>query len=288
MRIHKINNLRMPDFNPRSSGFNTKFPGKDLIDSLSPTTLNSIMSTGVGIEIEVEKAVFVVCPRGWFSTKEGSLRDHGIEFVSKVGLRVEGAYSLLESFLASVEKSRKSDPDCFQFTERTSIHIHLDCSLLSEKQIQALLVLYTLVEGPLFEFGGNHRKYNVFCVPFRDSIINHMGTLGEQIDNWEKYSALNLKCLRQYGTVEFRIMEGTIEIDRIYTWILLLSLLHHASKQMSLSNIKEIIRDIKSDSQYREALKKIFYGFVNVLHWSDRDLDSATVDCKLLLEKMER
>lgn len=277
-------NLRNPllSFNPRTPLDMGMLPHPDLYRTLPHNVFNAIMATGVGIEVEVEQ-VKNIEPEGWVYVKEGSLRNNGGEWITLAGLRVEGALEALNSFRSAID----CYPNDFHFTERTSIHIHLDSSMFSSVQIGGLLLLYTLVETSLFNFAGPNRRHGVFSVPFRESILNYTTNPKSMIERWSKYSALNLKTLNEYGTVEFRIMEGNMNVERIFYWITLLGLLHDAARRMSIPQIKRVIQEISSDSYYREALRRIFFGFVDMLHWSEFDMDQATIDAKMLLEQME-
>lgn len=287
MFLHEKYELRVNNLNPRVKSVDDAIPIANLRDSLKllpPNILKSILDTGVGIEMEVESAEFDLPHKlfgPWKIVGDGSLREGGKEFVTGYGARVGDVFKPLLSLTDAMAQVRKEYPAAFEFSERTSIHIHLDCRFFTESQIESFLSLYTLVENPLFKYAGPDRKHNIFCVPLRDSKISPGHTLNTRIGDWDKYSALNLLALRTFGTLEFRHMSGNSDPLKIYMWIILLALLHNAARRMSKGEIAALITNIRGESQYRTALETLFYHFTDLLQWNDRDIDTAASDAKM-------
>ena len=103
-----------------------------------------------GIEVEVEN---VPNPRVqyfhrpyWGLTADNSLRNNGVEFVSLPlkGYQVEAAPKQLANSL----------PKEHQFSERTSVHIHMNVRDLTIEQIVNLMLIYTSLENLLFNWTG--------------------------------------------------------------------------------------------------------------------------------------
>ena len=130
-----------------------------------PHTLPTADDTcAVGLEVEVEN-----CPRFgepnqniWTTHADNSLREHGIEFVSTpiYGTQVWDALNILYDHIL---------PEKASFSQRTSIHVHVDMSSLTLEQLAQTVITYLAVERVLYEFVGNGREHNIFCVPILDT-----------------------------------------------------------------------------------------------------------------------
>ena len=265
-----------------------------LISGPSPQEKNEadllkLLNQAIGIEVEVENCPAVedgagnpFCA-GWDAVPDGSLRNSGIEFVTKYGVRVGTSFEHINDLFRKMENFKKKVvAPVFQFTERTSIHVHFDVRDMSMEELKSLLTLYVLFEDPLFKFAGEHRKHNVFCVPIRFIAMSEVaqGNLFHTIRNWKKYSALNLSRLLEMGTVEFRHMEGTSDTKRIKTWILLLASLVNYCRNIPNKRIEEEIKRLKYMSHYSEFTEKVFGPLAQKLTISPEEFDIAVSDSK--------
>lgn len=164
----------------------------------------------------------------WKVEEDGSLRgEYAREFVLAAPLAGESlvtALLLLEDVLST---GAKQLPNC---SERTSVHVHLNVSDLTTKEIRYLLGLYYAVEPLLFKYVGNNRDKNIYCLP-GDIVTEDLlqfNSLGEEnikylLNNYQKYdrkySALNLSSLKKYGSLEFRHKGGDWRAYSNLTWI---------------------------------------------------------------------
>lgn len=159
----------------------------------------------------------------WNVKRDGSLRNNGLEFVtfpihaSSLELVLTRLYDYLRGVYSEVN-----------FSERCGIHIHMDCTLFSATQLLNFIKLYIIFENSIFNFIGDERKNSNFCVPLHNfnpsSWFDPSLLMTERIlhnipsqDN-AKYSALNPCRLCDLGTLEFRHLEGTWDIQRIVTF----------------------------------------------------------------------
>jgi hypothetical protein len=233
--------------------------------------------TYVGIEIEVER-VFrtsgVLLLEGdesfseahvWNNVEDGSLRNNGREFVS---LPLKGNDILFA--LDFLETTLKKEKNCIahEFTDRTSVHVHMNVRDLTMEQIKSLILTYIVVEPLLYSFVGGDRSKNIFCVPITDAslteTLNYILTTTEHrrflsgIGDWLKYTGFNLLPILSYGTVEFRHMLGTCSAKGLGTWInILLSMKKYATKY-PFEKIKETIFNMNTSSEYHGFMADIF------------------------------
>lgn len=183
----------------------------------------------VGIEIEAEGHGLVeVNTAVWKTESDGSLRPRGgypdkcAEFVLQEPIplgMVKEALGQLKEYQAKAT---------FAFSSRCSVHVHVNVLDLKYEQLLAMIYAYYLLEEPFMTFCGKSRKGNNFCLRLADAegqleaaldLVKH-GERGIDMlrQDQSRYSALNLEALRKYGSVEFRGMEGNLDVDRINIW----------------------------------------------------------------------
>lgn len=201
-----------------------------------------------GIELEVENARSAhgsrknpMFPALWNTHTDGSLRNGGVEYVSApcAGGAIVDAVNIMWDGL----------PADWSFSQRTSIHVHVNVRDLSWEQLQTLLLTYCVVENILFDFASLDRAGGIFCVPvvettYPDTVIgNLISNQHRAVANWEKYSALNLTRLVDLGTVEFRHMPGCRDKAKILMW---LSILNDLLLFARRSNVDSVYKTLES------------------------------------------
>lgn len=199
----------------------------------------------LGIEVEVENydgQLRRFAPIYWKSVEDGSLRNNGIEFVScpLSGHNIDYGLAELDYILKSFEPS---------WSVRTSIHVHVNVSSMTVKQYITLIALYAFFEDVLFSFVDSKRKGNPYCYPIT-SLNPHDVGLAEEL----KYCSLNTGATARYGTIEFRHLEGTSDIQKIRRWVQVCSKL---VGYVYANDPEKIITRIKNTHQYKEFLKDV-------------------------------
>lgn len=222
-------------------------------------------SCGVGIEVEVERGNEwrERYYRGvWNTHADNSLRNSGIEFVSKIlfGSQIPKALDHLFDELFSPTS---------EFTPRTSIHLHLDMLDCSTEQIAQTVAAYLIFERMLYNWVGNGREHNIFCVPLLDThtlkglitslTMDDSYTSREYTSDELRYSGLNLAALRKFGSLEFRHLYGTDDTGLIMTWLnALLSIRRWALQFKSLKQFLERVLALNTNSQYLHTCWEVF------------------------------
>lgn len=169
----------------------------------------------------------------WEDHEEGSLQN-GREFVTRPE-RVGVIQPVLEEFLNA---ARKQD---FDPSWRAGIHVHVQTSDLTSDELFRLMLLYALFEPSLYSWVGLDRAKTRFCKPWWQSykhLSNLVQALGreslpkslKEVGNEMRYSALNTAALWKYGTLEFRHMGATFDLDRVMTWLHLIMGLYAGAK----------------------------------------------------------
>lgn len=169
----------------------------------------------------------------WEHHEEGSLQG-GREFVTKPE-RVGIIQPILADFLHEAAENN------FDPSWRAGVHVHVQTSDLTSHELFRLFLLYSLFESSLYSWIGMDRSKTRFCKPWWQS-YQHLGPLVKalgseespkhlkEVDNSMRYSALNTAALWKYGTLEFRHMGATLDIERVMTWLHLIMGLYNAAK----------------------------------------------------------
>lgn len=194
----------------------------------------------IGVEIEIEGVTPEAVNKfgeyqgksyNWDPKQDGSLRNNGIEFITRhQGLGGQRLSLALEQFFSFAQDKKKY----WKPSERTGIHIHLDVRDLDlYTSFRKLLITYMIFEKPIFEFIGGDRRNNIFCLPmykaqadldnigrlFLKAAANNEVTWQTLCKEFNRYSALNLQALASFGTFEFRHLQTTLERTKIVDWI---------------------------------------------------------------------
>lgn len=235
-----------------------------------------------GVELEIENASFEWETQFWTAKEDGSLRNHGVEFVSK-----PTTYSVLvarlEQFYAEHQLRERKENDITysadsNFSDRTSIHVHSNCTDITAEQLSTICLIYSVVERLLYRFIGNERDMNIFCVPWYETTINHRvinsivtGNMAP-LRRWHKYTGLNLLTLTTLGTIEWRHMHGNCDIEFIAGWLRLISHHYRVAKSISFEELQHRLLGLNTTSQYRNMLDFLFEKDASLLHVPGYDL----------------
>lgn len=222
----------------------------------------------VGVEVEAENvewrnwrldepAEAKAVEAYWNVDKDGSLRNNGIELISRpyFGQDLLNALAALENGL----------PSYVSWSLRTSVHVHMDVRDLEPKQLLSMVYMYIFLERILFAYAPD-RVDSQYCVPWFcskggvEGVIHCLQTgnnsdLPEHLDSVERYTAFNLKAVRKYATVEVRHLGGTNNYSFLVKWINLLMGIRKAAEYAP----EEILKCTTSPS-LRMGLLADIYG----------------------------
>lgn len=225
----------------------------------------------LGIEIEVEGRRLPTPEKFWRREADGSLRgEESAEYVFSRPMTLKGAREALD-YLAKCYEAQKSIIDD---TVRAGVHVHVNCQSLTLVQLYNFIVLFLVFENVLTKFCGEYRQGNLFCLracdadrilhTLKSAAKNRNFRLQFHHDN-NRYAAMNVKALGDYGSLEFRAMRSTSDMDAIYTWA---KILYDLREQATTYNSPHDI--IAGFSQYgsREFMRQVFGE--NVQHLFDQ------------------
>jgi putative amidoligase enzyme len=232
----------------------------------------------IGIEIEVEGRELPkrLTSDYWTVHTDGSLHgEDNAEYVLATPVprdKVDAALQELQGFF--VKKKSK-----LEFSNRCSVHVHINVQELTFKQIFTFLTCYFIVEDLLTEWCGPDRIGNMFCLRVKDAeyIIdllrgaiadNNVRHLSQQA---YRYAGANVVPSVSFGSVEFRSMRGTADPDVINPWVEMLTSIKDASLQFA--NPIEVIQafSMMGPTAFLRMLEPKYYDiFSTMAEWDHR------------------
>lgn len=239
----------------------------------------------VGLELEVENLPngydWYVTNAGafWTVAEDGSLRPRGQawEFISKPA---QLGLAMMETRLL-FEKMKWTDAN---YSDRCSIHVHTNVQDFTKEQMANLSMVYPVFEAVLFEFVNHYKKReeqgycrdtNLYCIPWSDCRMNRNfitrffddpnGFIGNADavrrfggrTNWQKYTALNLLPVADKGTVEWRHMHGTADMDKLSIWLNMIGSIMRFCKEQSFDDIVKTIKVLNDVSTYQTFFNSV-------------------------------
>ena len=207
----------------------------------------------IGIEVEVERVADKICsdecPAGWTITEDGSLRNNGLEFVSKpfMSKYVHSMVLRLAEYL----------PSSCEFSSRTSVHVHFNVLDMTVDELKTAMALYVVFERSLFDFVGKDRDQNIYCQPVYN-LYNAHKAFRINVPKWGKYSAMNLNSIQEKGTVEFRHMYGNCDADLLTTWVDLITRVFDFARGKKFEETVDSLQALSTSSAWHGFSKEVF------------------------------
>lgn len=226
-----------------------------------------------GIELEIENTGDITTvPSLFHITTDGSLRNNGKEYISGPATYHTLYYGLSKFFkknplVTLLEEDGDYSP-LSNYSDRTSIHVHTNFRDMSLGDLASLLLLYQFLEKVLFAYCGEGREDNIFCTPLSQTLVVR-NVLPQLLENkldipsltrdWVKYTALNISPLATYGTVEWRHMPGTNDLNKIAGWLRIIGAIIRTIKNNPFDYLLNFILNLNTTSLYNGFLDRFFW-----------------------------
>lgn len=209
-----------------------------------------------GVEIEVEGTNLPrrLDERHWIVERDGSLKAaEAWEYVTPGPLSLEGVKASLD-YLSAQYKAHGTEVD---ESIRAGVHVHMNVQLWTVKQVVTFATIYYILEDLLMKYCGENREGNLFCLRTRDAefvLFRLLRALQERNLRFLKedvirYSSLNYCALFKYGSIEFRGMRGTGDLDKIMEWVEIINELREAS--LKFDSPVEVVSTMSGDGEYQ-------------------------------------
>lgn len=246
-----------------------------------PSEMLADNDTFMGVEIELENLRHfgqawhqkVEGSGLWKIVNDGSLRNHGLEFIMSThtgdplkGGDIVRALAKFTEIMNKYIQEGHEPPDC---SKRTSVHIHMDVRDMELPHLKKLFLLYAIFEATFFKWSDPNRSTNAYCRSLehhqdvRDRIADIIAVqegvrIGRVLDHGNKYDAMNFLSIKKRGSLEFRLMHGTYDTSLILKWLNILLALKVAAadddiiidmfpEQMSIRGVENLIDIVFGD-----------------------------------------
>lgn len=173
----------------------------------------------------------------WGIIHDGSLRNSGVEYVLTRPLSFGGCVDALNALFSDVAEPGRS------YSNRTSVHVHVNVQDMTPDQILSLYILAGAFEPLMQSMVDSSRWTNLFCLPVHMCVTasecfsaayrskNASRSFTEILSGIGKYSSVNTGRLYDLGTIEFRAMHGTDDVTLLKDWLIVLSNLRRMALQ---------------------------------------------------------
>lgn len=235
------------------------------------TPRNRLTKGDIGLEIEVEGRWLPVLRKYWRTDRDGSLRgEESAEYVLARPSSLPEVGTALEYLANRYEVSGSRIDD----TIRAGVHVHINCQQLTMLELYNFFTLYLVLENVLIKYCGEYREGNLFCLRCQDAEFLLYTLIQAAKDKTFllsfhnddlRYASMNVKALGDYGSLEFRAMRSTKDLNAILKWVkILLNLREVAKKFDSPVRIIEQVSMMGTQSFLRECLGEHVDFFNNV------------------------
>ena len=151
-----------------------------------------------------------------FGCKEdGSIT--GMEFVSPILSSDKG--------LEEIEKfCHKANRMGFEVDSHCGLHLHVDVSNLTPRQLKRVAYAYKLTEKLWQSFVPEARRRNNYCRSLPWSLHNVTRVVDQEtwnffVNSQDRYFWLNVTAHRKHGTFEIRLHTATLEAEKVINWV---------------------------------------------------------------------
>lgn len=191
----------------------------------------------VGIEVEVEGHNLPVTQKYWKMEEDGSLRGESKEYVLEKPSSLAQARLALKYLGVMYNKHDSVVHD----SVRAGVHVHINVQTLNIIELYNFMTVYITLEDLLTKYCGESREGNLFCLRTGDAeyLLHRLVEVAnsrrfkELVTDDLRYASMNVKALGTYGSLEFRAMRGTRDLDSIYVWAEMLLGLREVAKTFS-------------------------------------------------------
>lgn len=201
------------------------------------------VSGDIGIEVEVEGKKLpkdsdqVMFHKYWRYEKDHSLRgEENAEYILRKPIPFYKVPKAFEELWAAFHSKGSSIDD----SNRTSIHVHLNCTEMGLSEVASFGALYFTLEELLTEWCGDHRVGNLFCLRAVDApaVVSRFCHYLKKSGNYRfsegmHYSGFNYSALQKFGSIEIRTLRGVQEKSTAIKWVDILQRVFSKSKEFS-------------------------------------------------------
>lgn len=177
----------------------------------------------VGVEIEIEGSNLPTdfADSFWKVERDGSLRGEAFEYVS-TPMNIDQLGQYMAYFKSKFIENHAIINDSI----RAGVHVHMNIQKLTFTQFFNVVTAYFILEDLLVKWCGPSREGNLFCLRAKDAEwvllqlfhVAQTGNIRSLHTEHIRYCSLNFLSMFKYGTLEFRAMRTSPQLELIETW----------------------------------------------------------------------
>lgn len=173
----------------------------------------ALASSGVNVDFSVTGQYRSHGYRGWQVKHDGSIRTTR-EFPNAIEL-VSPPLPFSELGRDAVQKALDVIAETGRVNRSCGFHVHIEASDLNQAQIARLVRFFESWKKVLLSYVSASRRGNHYCKPMASRT--------------DRYVALNLCPFSVYGTVEFRLHQSTLNVNKVLAFVALcVNIVEHA------------------------------------------------------------
>lgn len=175
-------------------------------------------------------------------TTTGTGIGRGLEVVSPILQGSTGFADLDKVIKALLNAGAKIDKSC-------GIHVHIGADGLNGGDIIRIVELYTLNGSHIDGVLSRSRHDTMWARKYNNASLQHIrrtlsGVSGERdlrqsLRGMERYHAVNLASYLRHGTVEFRQHQGSLNGEKVASWVKFVMSLVNTAKNMSDADVRD-------------------------------------------------
>lgn len=199
--------------------------------------------------------------------RDGSLGYNGIEFNTVILSGKEG-FEVLHKIVEVFNRN-------FSVDDRCGLHVHIGTEDYNTEDYQNSYYFYQRFQEHFKYYVSKDRLHNNYCQSLTIRKKSDIKSRDSDFLTKDRYRSVNYKAISEFRTLEFRILEGTLNIEKIVNWIELhIKILNYIKNNPKMMD--------KNTSIYR-LLKKIlgkdmFEDFMNrKKYWDYLESDGKCV-----------
>lgn len=232
----------------------------------------------LGVEIEVEGDRLPRPNEYWRSERDGSLRGESMEYVLEQPLSMPD----VREALAHLDEAYKNNDTHVHESVRAGVHVHVNVQHLNLVELYTFITAYVILEDLLVNFCGEYREGNLFCLRIKDAdyLLYKLEEVARDKNYREfnndilRYASMNVLSLHKFGSLEFRAMRGTRDLNLIGDWAEILLNLRNVSGKFATP--AELYQYASANTP--EALLELFLGYFKEGLCDSKDVDTYVLD----------
>lgn len=242
----------------------------------------------IGVEIEVEGDSLPLRISTWSAVGDDSLRGESREYVLREPLSMSGVRDSLDLLQKAYVQCESTIHD----SVRAGVHVHINIQELTTLELYNYLTTYIILEDLLIKYCGEYREGNLFCLRTRDAeyLIQRLEQVAsnkmwnEFRDDLLRYASVNVCSIPKFGSLEFRAMRGTRDLNLIGDWAeILLNLRNECVKFDTPKDIVALLDEVGAESFCKQLLGTYFDEVCNGVPFSEHVLEGRNRSYPLVM-----